>query len=265
MAGLDVTHTLEIFSVLLTEHAITHRAILLKRRQHRRYMSSRTPSVRRDRRTFAKCTQYSSNVKFARTFCLPRHAFSSLLEVLRAELSRNIIHARRSSGGGIKPAVRLAIAMRMLAGASYLDLATNYNVSLPFVYSSFHDVISSVYARLSMPGIPLRDASAPRKLALGFQRSRSRPIPLIECTRALYSISIRLMKPHSGFICRKFFCRKGMYSIPVQAVMSSDYKFIYMSAMCAGSTNDCLAYSVRRLARRLRTENLLDIWVAVRF
>lgn len=71
------------------------------------------------------------------------------------------------------------------------------------------------------------------------------------------------MKPHSVFMSRKFFCRKGMHAIPLQAVLSSDYKFLYMSEMCAASTNDCIAFSVSGLACRLRTIGLaVRYWIA---
>lgn len=42
----------------------------------------------------------------------------------------------------------------------------------------------------------------------------------------------------------KYCCRKAMFSIPVQAVVVSSYKFTYMSARCAGSMHDSIAFAV---------------------
>ncbi len=85
--------------------------------------------------------------------------------------------------------------------------------------------------RLPMPGVPLTDEVELRKLADGFLKSRRKPNPLYGCIGAIDGIAIKIFKPRDEYVPRKVFCRKGFYSLPVQAVVDSSYKFLYMSAM----------------------------------
>lgn len=83
------------------------------------------------------------------------------------------------------------------------------------------------------------------------------------CVGALDGILFRVLKPHNVFLLRKFFCCKEMHAIPVQAVVSSSYNFLYMSAMCEGSTNNSIAFAVTGLGMRLRAVGLRSgYWIA---
>eukprot|EP00171_Calliarthron_tuberculosum_P015280 IDg15280t1 len=55
-----------------------------------------------------------------------------------------------------------------------------------------------------------------------------------------------------------------MQGLSLQALVSLDYKLMYMSVRCAGSTNDCIAFCVSKLAYRLKTIAILPgYWIAV--
>ncbi len=100
----------------------------------------------------------------------------------------------------------------MLAGASYLDLATNFNISTTSVYTIFHDTVCAICAELSMPGVPIQNEKKLRSLSEGFRTSRAHQNLLFGCIGALDGIAIQLMKPHELYFPRKFFCRKGMHA-----------------------------------------------------
>lgn len=249
--------------IIFATHLAIRRSYLAARRRRGRFGSIFSPSVRRQRRPFREATRYLNEVQFTRTFRVPPFVFSALVELLRSRLDRDDQYARKSSGGKIDPSVRLAVTLRMLAGGSYLDLVTNYNIASSTVYAIFHDTIKHLSSRIRMPGVPLENETALKKLSDDFQTSRVVPNPLYGCVGALDGICVRVMKPHNEYVPRKFFCRKGMHAIPVQAVVSSSYKFMYMSAMCAGSTNDCTAFAVSGLGRRLKSTGVLPgFWIA---
>lgn len=264
MATTDLsTAALALLSVLLAGNAHVRRSFVVRKRLRRCRRGKTAPSIRRERRRFHEVTKYLNNFQFSRTFRVPRFVFRSLLDILRPDLQRNNLQAQRCSGGEIEPSVRLAVTLRLLAGGSYLDLVTNYNIAPATVYSIFHDTLRSLCERIPVPNIDLRDTANLQRLAEEFRTSRSVPNPLFGCIGAVDGICVRVMKPHNEFIPRKFFCRKGMHAIPVQAIVSASYKFLYMSALCAGSTNDCTAFAVSGIARRLRTAGLQEgFWIA---
>ncbi len=106
---------------------------------------------------------------------------------------------------------------------------------------NLHETVEFINKKLHMPGIPLNDEEQLLCLAKDFQISRRVASPLFGCVGALDGICIEISKQKDDYVPRKFYCRKGMYAIPVQAVVNSAYMFMYMSATCAGSTHDSVA------------------------
>ncbi len=121
--------------------------------------------MRRIRRPFLDVTRYLNDTQFARTYRLPRTVFFEIVQQLHAHLDRDEAHAVMSSGGRIEPAVRLAITLRILAGGSYLDMITNFNVGESTVYTIFHETVDILCRHLPMPGVPVHDESALTALA----------------------------------------------------------------------------------------------------
>ena len=52
---------------------------------------------------------------------------------------------------------------------------------------------------------------------------------------------------------RTFIVGRGMYALPVQAVVASKLRFLYMSFRCSGSTHDAVAFDTSELAAKLRS------------
>jgi DDE superfamily endonuclease len=181
------------------------------------------------------------------------------------ELVRNIAQATRASGGVIDPITHLALTLRILAGASYLDLVLLCAVHRSTVFHDFHETLAAINKRLSMPGVPIGDAAKLRKLADEFMESRTPASPLYGCVGALDGIAVSVTKPPDKFFPRNIFRRKGMYAIPVQAVADSSYIFLYMSANCVGSTHDSLPFARSGLGMQLADtggDNLRGFWIA---
>lgn len=71
-------------------------------------------------------------------------AGGNLLFVSRWRLSRVVFSELRTIYGVISVQIRLAMALRVLAGASYLDTGVMFGVALPTVYQNLWVVIDAI-------------------------------------------------------------------------------------------------------------------------
>eukprot|EP00171_Calliarthron_tuberculosum_P005988 IDg5988t1 len=79
-----------------------------------------------------------------------------------------------------------------------------------------------------------------RMLAERFSSSRHGANPLPGYISALDGIAIRIRKPRTSDCTNpaSYYHRKRYYAITVQDICDSDYRFMFMSAKCAGPTHD---------------------------
>lgn len=195
---------------------------------------------------FQSVTDIYSDRIFKRAFRMDRDVFAKLLNLIREDITKNDEMGRRSKRPTIKPDVRMGVTLRMLAGASYLDLMTSYQISASAVYEIFHDTCDVLMRKLWLPGLP-NTVQGLRRMAEEFRISRSPPSPLPGCIGALDGIAIKIKKPEWCLGPACYWCRKGYYAIPVQALVDSNYRFICYSARCVFSTHDSLSHSVSAL------------------
>jgi DDE superfamily endonuclease len=228
----------------------------------RHRVASRSRSRLRYRQSFGDLQAALSHTEFTRVFRMSGSTFLALLCVVERDLTRDMRMALRSSGGRVQPAVRLALTIRMLAGASYLDMMLIFRIASSTVYDVFHSTVASVKRRIAMPGLSSAHSDLHCR-ALAFTTSRQPANPLYGCVGAVDGICIEIQKPPDDFGPRGFYCRKGMYAIPAQALVDANYRFLYLSAKCAGSTPDGIAWESSSLGMRLRREPLpAGFWIA---
>jgi hypothetical protein len=176
-----------------------------------------------------------------------------LLSVLQTDLSKGSANGNCLEWFPVEPAVRLALTLRILGGESHHDLAMLFRIANITVYAVFHATIDAINNLLALIGVPLEDTAKFQKLAEGFVLSRRTQNPLFGVVGALDGIALKITKPDDEQVTRNYWCRKGYYAIPVQAVVDSSYLFMYMSAMAVCSTHDSLAFSFSKL--RIALEN----------
>ena len=99
-----------------------------------------------------------TEAEFKLRYRLNFDSFMDLLHILRADLVvSNEKQARFTKWGQlVMPEVKLAMALRFLAGGSPLDLKLIYHVSTSFVYDSIWLVVDAVNKKLKME-LPLDD------------------------------------------------------------------------------------------------------------
>lgn len=72
--------------------------------------------------------------------------------------------------------------------------------------------------------------------------------PLHGCIASLDGITIEVTNPPEAYVPRNLYFRMGMYAIPVQACVDSNYRFLYIASRCSGSTHDSIEFVVSRLS-----------------
>ena len=82
------------------------------------------------------------------------------------------------------------------------------------------------------------------------------PSPRHGCVGAIDGIAVKTNKLKDSENPAHFYCRKGFYALPVQAVPDHKYRFTYMPARCVGGTHDSISFSVSFLYKRLQRGDL---------
>ena len=202
------------------------------------------------RRSFSFVTMNLNNCEFTRAFRMSKTSFKNLSCLLQPHLFCNEGKGMRSSSGSIEIGIQVAGFLRTLAGAQHCDIMICFGISRPTAYQCLKRVCQAVILCLPLPGILRREADRVR-VAAEFSSSRVARNPLVWCCGALDGIAIPNDKPRGVTDPAQYWNRKGYYALPVQAVVDGKYRFLYMSAVCVGSTYDSLAFSRSSLASEL--------------
>jgi DDE superfamily endonuclease len=251
---LMATTTVAVTVALVTNEIM--RLPLQRRRKRSGRRKFRTTSI-----SVLRSTSHFTEFEFSACFRMNRRVFRVLLNTLEPYIQCDSEMGRRSSGCAISPSTRLAVALRILAGASYVDVYFAFRVSVATAYANTHYIAGIIQKAFALPGIPFSEETKLASMARAFTQSRRSP--LFGCMGALDGILIPIQKPPDHLSPRKYFCRKGYYAIPLQVVCDSSYRFLFLSGRTAGATHDSLAYSVSILHEALANNSLPDgYWIA---
>jgi hypothetical protein len=133
---------------------------------------------------------------------MQRHAFSSLLNVIRPDLKRDTEIVLRSSGGRIEPEVRFSLSLHLLAGASYLEAMKLFGITRSSCYEVVHGTINSILSRFHMPGLIFDDIGKLDTIAQQITESRAHSNRLSGCIGAVDGIAVKIAKPRDCFVPR---------------------------------------------------------------
>lgn len=148
-------------------------------------------------------------------------AFKLLLNEVRDLLQRPFKSETDYRRCTVPAEIRLAINLRILAGGSYVDLMLAYRVQETTIRRIFRDTCRALTCRLRLKGFP-KAIQRLRAIARGFQTSCKSTNPLPGCVGAVDGICIKIKKPKTHENPALFYCRKGFYAVPVQALVDSD-------------------------------------------
>lgn len=119
---------------------------------HDSFPFSESLHVRR-RHTFVEVTDPLKDCEYRRAFRMNREHFRLLVDLVRPQLVRNEqMGALRN--GVVEPEVRVAIVLRITAGASDFDLMVLWGVSRPTMYSVYHESVPVFLEALPFSDFP---------------------------------------------------------------------------------------------------------------
>lgn len=211
--------------------------------------------------TFQHIVDELSERDFRESFRIGKSGFNKLLELVRPDLERSTEMGALSGRNTISAETRLALTLRLLAGASYVDIRLAFRIGRTTVYDVFHATVAALDKALSLPGLPT-DPEDLNDIATKFRLSRCFKNPLPFCVGAIDGILFPIPKPTDTDRPAAYFTRKGFYAIPVQALVDSDYRFRSFSARVVGSSHDSLAHTVSGLGAFIREGKLpYPFWI----
>lgn len=224
---------------------------------------TRRASKRRARRSLIDVVRDLSPREFQNAFRTPKDTFEQLHIQLCPALERDVLQGLRSSEGSVKLDVRLAVLLRMWAGASYLDTIMLFGLSSSTVYDVCHATSGTILEHFTLPGLPFEDKDDLDQPSRGFSDLGVRVNPLMGCVGALEGIAIKIRKPKGEYIPRNYYCRKAYYAVHFQALVDARYHFLCLSSVVCGSTHDSLAYSTLSFGHQMSTRGLpIGYWIA---
>lgn len=197
---------------------------------------------------------------FRRLYRVSKTQFLKLSYMIRPLCERK---QKRLNGTkhSIEVSVMLACTLRILAGANYLDISWPYGLSISSVYSCFEQCSYALNRTLKILRCPKSEEECMLE-SLKFKSNRRSPITGI--IGAIDGIAIEIEKPTLNCVPdpRKYMNRKGFFAIVGQALVNSEYKFLFFSATHAGGTHDSTAFQASGLYRMIKN-GLLPIWALI--
>lgn len=160
-------------------------------------------------------------------------------------------------GGIVSGEVKMACTIRMLAGASYLDLIVSYGIKSAEIYKIFHECKDWINVAFQFPLVTyLRNEDLIALNAISDEFSeRSRGV-FKGCIGAIDGLAIRIRCP-SPIVdgvedCGNYYCRKGFYALNIQAICDSKKRILWLSSGHKGSTHDSAALNETMLIELLK-------------
>ena len=195
-----------------------------------------------------------TDFEFFRNYRMTKDQFRHLVTRIRHRLpgATALGKARQvaSSGAAVPPEIQLSIALRYLAGGSYIDICRVHLVSYGSFYQVTNRVIEAILAEMNhLVSLDLRDEDLLHRLSDGFRRKTNGIVR--GCIGAIDGICIQIRRPAEKFGPSKFYCRKGFYSLNVQAVCDANRRFTFVSIMAPGSSHDSMAFSLSWLSKAI--------------
>ena len=238
--------------------------LLIKRRlDEMRKRKARMRGIRRarsERRAFHYFGAIFVDEAFRRTYRMSRSSFEKLVSLMGPFLKNrslpNATKGRAINGDAILTVrEKVAISLRVLAGASYLDICSSYSIARSTVYSTFHRflaICSSGCVQQLEISFPFDDDNRLRKLADDFAQATSNHSALYGCVGALDGLAVRIRRPTIEEASKPldYFNRKGFFAINVQAICDSRSRFLYLSLETPGSTHDATAFAVSSFSKK---------------
>ena len=231
-------------------------------------LPGRVGNEHRDRQHSLLTVRSWDDTMFKRQFRLTRLDFNMVLEKIYTSLYRNEQQAINSSGSAVSPELKLLITLRILAGASYLDMIW-YNVCVDHVMDLVAETCLAIHNKINNIKMPSTEADFVR-LSDGWQhRIKSKfgdiAAGIFQTVIAagdgfVVEIDEPVREDLNGRPAKLYVNRKGYFGLVVQAFCDAVCRFVYFNVGWPGSTNDVTAYDQSSLRNKMRDGSFPE-WV----
>jgi DDE superfamily endonuclease len=244
---------------------------LLVRHIREQQRLNRSLPQEKTRPTWEAFSNRISSTHFRRMFRMTLEAFSCLCQRITSKVGDDRFRSeeflsQQEKGSEdderkiphISGEIKVAIAIRMLAGGSYLDLVPLFEVSTSHLYNIFHTFIAWVLQTLEFPLVAwLRECNwtAINHLANTYAEKSNGVFYGPFC--ALDGLAVRVKCPTEREVADpgNYFCRKGFHALNVQAICDSSKRFLWCYPSNKGSTHDSVAFTSSKLYELLKEKS----------
>ena len=221
---------------------------------------NRKGNIRRDRVEVLLKIFNLNDATFRRMFRMDQSKFNELLCLIKPRISVNSLGHRlavNSSGSVISPAIKLCLALRFLAGGSYLDIAFAFNVSSSSTMGYIWEVIIALDEEICNIEFPINDERKLRSLEEGFASISNGAFR--GTVAAGDGVVFRMQRPNKEEVngdVASFYTRKGFYAYGMQGFVDSSCRFLSISMKMCSSAHDSTAYIVSDLSNAIKAKKL---------
>lgn len=201
---------------------------------------------------------FANEAEFRRYYKITRSEFDDLCRQVEPFIATR---SHKQTKTALCARVQLSITLRLLAGASYLDMMVIHKVAKATVYSVFNKVVSVLHQVLPPLKFPLGDSASLAELERGFTVKGPGGVDsgiMDGIVGAMDGIAIKIIRPRLRIDGvdnpQSYYNRKCFFALNVQAIVDSNKRFLWMSALHEGSTHDSTAYGSTSLARKLESD-----------
>ena len=214
-------------------------------------------NVKRDRSRIIEWANTIEEEMFRRQFRLGRLDFFYVLIKIENDLKKNVQQAMNSSGSSVSPYLMLLITLRILAGASYLDMI-HYHVHVDSVASIVWETVCSIHKRIDNIKVAQNEGEC-RVIAnewAKIQRSRWGSFMTPGTIYAGDGLVIEIQQPSvkdlRGRAIAVFRNRKGLWGLIAQGFCDANTRFSVLDVKWPGGTNDIIAYNMTDLCAKAK-------------
>ena len=173
---------------------------------------------------------------------------ASIGERLHADLSAAQVEARQSETSSLRPVTvdeTICIALRLLAGATYVDAVWGFAVGKSSVYNILKRFMKAVIVSNVGPINFPRSQSELQRLADLMDKIGVKRPEYHGCIGALDGYVVRIRQPNAKEVAAPltYRCRKGFCAINMQAICDGHLRFLSVTMETPGSTY-CLSYDI---------------------
>jgi hypothetical protein len=216
-------------------------------------------NVKRDRSLIIEWANSVEDEMFRRQFRLTRHDFYYVLIKIEIDLKKNVQQAVNSSGSSVSPFLMLLITLRILAGASYLDMI-HYHVHIDSVASIVWETVCSMHKRIDNINVAQNESEC-RVLANEWAKIQQCRWGSFMTPGTIYAgdgLVIEIQQPSvkdlRGRAIGVFRNRKGLWGLIAQGFCNANTRFSVFDVKWPGGTNDIIAYNMTDLCAKAKSD-----------